>query len=46
MQWTFASPPPSAGRLTITAETSVGQMNFELPYPDRLPTGSVSHELY
>lgn len=46
VQWTFASPPPSAGRLTITAETSVGQMNFELPYSDRLPTGSVSHELY
>jgi fimbrial chaperone protein len=30
-QWTFASPPVSAGRLTITAETSAGQMSFEFP---------------
>jgi P pilus assembly chaperone PapD len=33
MQWTYASPPVSAGRLTITAETSVGRMSFDLPNP-------------
>jgi P pilus assembly chaperone PapD len=33
MQWTFASPPVSAGQLTITAETSVGGVSFELPNP-------------
>ena len=43
-QWTFASAPASAGRLTITAETSAGRVSVELPNPGRLPTGSASHE--
>lgn len=43
-QWTFASPPVSAGRLTITAETSAGRVTIELPNSGPLPTGSVSHE--
>lgn len=43
-QWAFASPPVSAGRLTITAETSAGRASFELPNPGLLPTGSVAHE--
>ncbi|OFA30615.1 hypothetical protein BAE46_10360 [Glaciecola punicea] len=34
-QWTFASPPASAGQLTVTAETSDGQMTFELANPSR-----------
>lgn len=42
-QWTFALPPESAGRLTITAETSAGPVSFELPNPGPSPTGSVSH---
>jgi fimbrial chaperone protein len=33
MQWSFASPPVSAGRLTVTAETSAGRLSFELPNP-------------
>jgi P pilus assembly chaperone PapD len=33
MQWTFAPPPVSAGRLTITAVTSAGRMSFKLPSP-------------
>lgn len=33
MQWTFAPPPVSAGRLIITAETSAGRMIFELSNP-------------
>jgi fimbrial chaperone protein len=36
-QWTFATPPASAGRLRITAETSAGRVRLELPNP-------VSHE--
>jgi len=43
-QWTFAPPPASAGRLTVTAETSAGRMRFELPNLGPLPTCSVSHE--
>jgi len=42
-QWTFESPPVSAGRLTVTAETSAGRVSFELPNPDPLSSGSVSH---
>ena len=44
MQWTFPSPPLSAGRLTVIAETSAGRVSFELPNSDPLPTGSVSDE--
>lgn len=44
-QWTFTSPPVSAGRLTVTAETSAGRISFELPNSDQLLTGSVSDEL-
>jgi fimbrial chaperone protein len=43
-QWTFASPPMSAGRLTITAETSAGRVSFEVSNPGVLSTSSVSHE--
>lgn len=43
-QWTFSPPPASAGRLTLTAETSAGRMRFELPDPGSSPTCSVSHE--
>jgi fimbrial chaperone protein len=35
MQWTFASPPVSAGQLTITADTSAGGVSFELPNAGR-----------
>ena len=42
-QWTFTVPPESAGRLTITGETSAGPVSFELPNPGPLPTGSASH---
>ena len=43
-QWTFALPPVSAGRLTITAETSAGRVSFELPNPGPSSTSSISHE--
>ena len=43
-QWTFTMPPVSAGRLTITAETSVGQVRIELLNPNPLSIGSVSYE--
>jgi fimbrial chaperone protein len=36
-QWTFATPPASAGRLRITAETSAGRVSLEFP-------NSVPHE--
>lgn len=32
-QWTVASPPASAGRLTVTVETLDGRMSLELPNP-------------
>ncbi|WP_194755985.1 fimbrial biogenesis chaperone [Aliidiomarina indica] len=41
LQWSFALPPVSAGRLTVTAETSAGRLSFELPNAAPLPTGSV-----
>ena len=43
-QWTFTMPPVSAGRLTITAETSVGQVRIDLLNPNPLSIGSVSYE--
>jgi fimbrial chaperone protein len=41
-QWTFATPPASAGRLRITAETSAGRVRFELP--NSVPLAADSHE--
>lgn len=43
-QWTFTMPPVSAGHLTITAETSVGQVSIEFLNPNPLSIGSVSYE--
>lgn len=45
-QWTFVTPPVSAGQLTLTVETSEGRLSFELPNTGAISTGSVSHPLH